>query len=385
MRKIVIFFLFLIALFKPSYGFFLGNQDDEGFILYPRHVNEGPDGNIYAYDEKDSYIKVYSPTGKFLRKIGGPGEGPGYIKRNDGVNFGFTNDNKLFFTEYFQGHRWITIMNLDGHYQKVVAPDIKRGMFGISKAMALPDGGFIIHAEFMGGTEKKGRYYLGSNRNVIYKIDSKGAIISKIKEASFFTTLSFEKFGGDLGIPFSPRCIWDSIKGDAIIYTEGASKNLSILNSEGKLIKEIKTSLPDPIKVTAMDLKQWRDTMRNSFMVNSHQIEFYKKFGKVIEEYTESVYNQKTMIQSIAVTPSGNILLTGAINENKENDFWLVSGAGKMLINLKLKIWGLDISKNFLFLRLKDAEDNECIYCLKRKGTEVVDLKRCLEVLNKIK
>ena len=68
---------FLLNLY-PSFGqehFILGNEEGVGFLVYPRQIEEGPDGNIYAFDSSDSLIKVYSPEGKYLRKIGDTGQG----------------------------------------------------------------------------------------------------------------------------------------------------------------------------------------------------------------------------------------------------------------------------------------------------------------------
>ena len=88
----------------------IGKIGEEGELVYPSQAEEGPDGNIYVYDAVDAFIKVYSPEGKFLRKMGGEGQGPGEIKRADGVRFGFTLDGLLYFTEFINGHRWITLM-----------------------------------------------------------------------------------------------------------------------------------------------------------------------------------------------------------------------------------------------------------------------------------
>ncbi|MCP5102722.1 MAG: hypothetical protein GY950_05065, partial [bacterium] len=65
---------------KGNDFFTLGTEKDTEGLIYPRQVKEGPDGNIYVYDQHDFYIKVYSPTGEFLRKMGGRGEGPGDVK-----------------------------------------------------------------------------------------------------------------------------------------------------------------------------------------------------------------------------------------------------------------------------------------------------------------
>jgi hypothetical protein len=67
--------------------------------------------------------------------MGGEGQGPGEIQRRDGVSFGFTSEGKLFFTEYFRGRPWITLMELTES-------------FGVPDAVSLPEGGFIAEFHF---------------------------------------------------------------------------------------------------------------------------------------------------------------------------------------------------------------------------------------------
>ena len=103
----------------------IGAFDQEGELIFPRQIAEGPDGNIYVYDQQDAFIKVYSPSGKFIRKLGGRGQGPGEIQRVEGVSFGFMPDGNLYFTEYFAGHPWITLMDKSGELIKVIHINIK--------------------------------------------------------------------------------------------------------------------------------------------------------------------------------------------------------------------------------------------------------------------
>ena len=98
LKKALIFFLmFVIGNFifsSSSFGqediFTLGAEQGDGLLLYPRDVKEGPDGNIYVLDWSDAFIKVYSPDGKLLRRMGGKGQGPGEFQDADGSYFGFT-------------------------------------------------------------------------------------------------------------------------------------------------------------------------------------------------------------------------------------------------------------------------------------------------------
>ena len=123
MRQLILTMILILGGFLFIFGgeeIIIGREEGDGMLIYPRQVEEGPDGNIYAYDLADAYIKVYSPEGKFLRKIGGKGQGPGEIQRPEGASFGFTPDEKLFFTEFFGGHPWITFMELSGEFIKVL-------------------------------------------------------------------------------------------------------------------------------------------------------------------------------------------------------------------------------------------------------------------------
>ena len=51
----------------------------------PDQIEEGPDGLIYVYDRMDPSIKVFSPEGTYLRKLGRAGQGPGEIQRANSI------------------------------------------------------------------------------------------------------------------------------------------------------------------------------------------------------------------------------------------------------------------------------------------------------------
>ena len=55
-------------------------NEDEFFGVILRIATD-PKGNIYALDGQLSEIKVYDPNGKFLKKLGREGEGPGEFRR----------------------------------------------------------------------------------------------------------------------------------------------------------------------------------------------------------------------------------------------------------------------------------------------------------------
>ena len=81
-RHLLILGLLILAGFAfGQEAFQIGTLGEEGELIYPRQIAEGPDGNIYVYDQSDAFIKVYSPEGRYLRAFGGEGQGPGEIQR----------------------------------------------------------------------------------------------------------------------------------------------------------------------------------------------------------------------------------------------------------------------------------------------------------------
>ena len=59
----------------------IGDEEtgDDSFLVWPNTVRTDAEGNIYVCDWKDFGVKVYTPDGRFLRKIGRKGQGPGEL------------------------------------------------------------------------------------------------------------------------------------------------------------------------------------------------------------------------------------------------------------------------------------------------------------------
>src|SRR4030042_5587759 len=181
----------------------LGAPGQGGELGTPGGILEGPDGNIYIYDESDAFIKVYSSKGQFLRKLAGEGQGPGEIQRRDSVSIGFTSDGTLFFTEYFRGHRWITYLKLNGELAKVLKIDLP-GSFGIPDAVALPDGGFLAEFHVLGDPVKQKDYFLYKSPIKLSRLDAEGKIAAQNRKAEHLTRLSYRPDGAASPVPYVP-------------------------------------------------------------------------------------------------------------------------------------------------------------------------------------
>jgi hypothetical protein len=205
--KTIILVLLILFLFWPCGAkeyFVLGEPEGDGEILSPTEVKEGPDGNIYVYDLRVAFIKVFSPQGNFLRKMGGKGQGPVEIQRTDLVSFNFTYDGKLlYFTEYFRGHRWITFMELSGKFHHVLKLKMKQN-YAILNSIQLKDGSFLANVNFLCKSQGKKDYYISRCPSALMIISPSGEIVSEILRTNHVERISLLLYGGDLPIPHTP-------------------------------------------------------------------------------------------------------------------------------------------------------------------------------------
>ncbi|MDY0231811.1 MAG: hypothetical protein RBR88_04940 [Candidatus Saccharicenans sp.] len=369
---VAIVLTFSLAGLKAQDIITLGKPGTEGELVYPRQAQEGPDGNIYVYDQSDAFIKVYLPEGSFLRKIGGKGQGPGEIQRPDGVTFGFTTDGKLFLTEYFGGHPWITVLTLDGGLDQVIKPQIDE-FFGVARVISLAGGNFLVEFSFLGQPEKEKDYFYYPSPRELALIDSQGKRLSRLKKTEHITRISYVHDGGDSPIPFTPVFLWCLYDEKFVLFSEGLDTKIQVLDFEGKLIREIETSLPQPEKVTSQDLARWRKQHRE--MIQSINPGWWSRFGSVIDKYKKSIYSHKPTIWDITRTPQGRFLIASSVDSNRpQRDYWLVDRDGKELVKINTSVWIMNISPNFILIGEVAEDGTTSIKALKRQGKEEDDL-----------
>jgi hypothetical protein len=382
MRNAILFLILLIpvAAFPMQESFVIGNGEGDAQLIFPRQVEEGPDGNIYIYDQQSAVIKVFSPDGHFLRKMCGKGEGPGEIKRTDDVAFNFTFDKKrLYFTEYFGGHRWITFMELSGKFHSVLKLDVGTE-FAVLRSVPLKDGGFLAQISLRFTPEKKKEYFLYWCPTALVKINPDGRIGTEVLRTEHVERISFHEDGADLPVPFIPVFIWTLLPDGRLVFSEGSSTVLKVYDLEGKRAGEIKTPLPEPKPVTAEDLEKWKKNLSDNFRDKS----WYNRFGKVIEKYTKSIYEKKPNMYGVSVTPGSRLLIAGDSVDSSNRVYWLTDLEGNLVKKIAIKGSGLKISNHFVFAYIYDEDENVQVFCLNRKGNEAEDLARLEEAIRKI-
>jgi DNA-binding beta-propeller fold protein YncE len=106
--------------------------DEDGYWNFPTYIALDPQGNVYVADSMNFRIQVFDPTGKFLRKYGENGDGPGAFSRLKGLAFdGFGNlyavdgghSNVQLFNKDFQ-----VLMFFGGYARRLEYFDIPSGI-----------------------------------------------------------------------------------------------------------------------------------------------------------------------------------------------------------------------------------------------------------------
>lgn len=380
MRNICFLFITLFLIYPcPAQEYFvIGGQEGDAQLIFPRQVEEGPDGNIYIYDRHSGFLKVFSPDGDFLKKMGGKGEGPGEFKRIDGASFNFTFDQKrLYFTEFFGGHRWITFMEFSGKLHRVLKLKVGKNA-AVSRSVQLKDGGFLAEVAFLHKFEKKREYFLYRCPTALVKINPEGEMGTEILRTEHVERISYFKDGADIEIPFLPRFIWTLLKDNSIVFTDGLSRVFRVYDTAGKIIGEIKSPLPEPQPVTVEDLEKWK----KNFIDNFRDKRWLNEYGSVIKKYKKSIYEKKPNTYGISVTPGNHLLIAGSRDSsNKGNPYWLTDLKGSAIKHIEINGYGLKISNHFIFLYIYDEDENTLVLCLKRKGNEPDDLARLGKVM----
>jgi hypothetical protein len=348
----------------------LGNEGGDGALYIPVQLGEGPDGNIYVFEAKESFIKVYSPAGKYLRKMGGRGQGPGEINRHG--SFGFTKD-RLFFTEMINGNRWITFWEFSGKVDKVLRLDIQ-GAFGLRRAIVLPDNRILGEVHYWGKPTKVGNYFGYYYLRRLSVIDASGKIIlTPIKKDMIFS-VSDDLSRGDRRIPFFPEFLWALGEKEVIFFSEGNSNIMDVYAMDGKKLKQITLEVPDAPNVTSDILEKWKEELKKE-VVRQSGADAYKQFYSVIEHYNKSIYNKVPIYTDFHITPEGNFLLKGSNDwQSTTSYYWLTDKEGRLLYKLVTNVRRLRITPHFILYVTEDEEGNDIVAFMNRTGNDKKDL-----------
>lgn len=377
MKKSIFFFVMILtAMLVLAQRPFPLQAPGEGQLLQPSRADEGPDGNLYIFDQADSFFKVYSPEGKYLYRFGGKGEGPGQIMRPY-VEFIFSrNGRSLLWTEYADGHFWLTIYSLADRKIKTITVQMNRkGRYVLSGVADVGDRTYILqYIKSVVPRQQADLFFYGVEEGLL-RIDEQGNILAEMEKVRSEDAVSLGNDGGAVSLPFVPVYCWELTKDNRIVMGDGLAPRLAVLDLAGKRTGAISLAVPGPKPVNGGMLDEWREMRRRQFTDRKNELAWFERFGRVINSYRKSIYSQVPCFGDFRVTPEGNLLFAD-YNwlEDKQNVYRLLSGQGKELAVCKTPRVVLAVSKHFILYKEIDENDDEALMVLPRQGSEMADL-----------
>jgi len=94
----------------------IGSENDvgDGILVMPFDIKTDLNENIYVCDWMEDFIKVYDKNGKYIRKIGSRGQGPGELQEPQAIEI--MADSHICVMDHFGGYSKMLIYQLDGEF-----------------------------------------------------------------------------------------------------------------------------------------------------------------------------------------------------------------------------------------------------------------------------
>jgi hypothetical protein len=311
----------------------LGDEQDEDYLLFRVwDVKVNDQGHILVLDSGQSRIQEYDKDGRYLRTIGGPGQGPGEFERP--IELSLDKQNNLYVTEM----RKIHIFGPQGDYQNtMVTPTF------LSDMVPAGDGRIIavnhIRAE---GWQNFGILILSPD----------GKIVKKIAE---FTGLPVIRGGTTISHDYSPfiRITARGEKGFiygyspeyTLICTDWSGKDVLILRKDEPYHrlshKEKNKIIDDHIEATARYGSSWpRDLVEKAANLPDHR----PFFDRILVDDQGRIYIRK---------------LKSVLDESEGWEFDIFRKDGTYIYNTQLPITPQVIRAGAMYHISSDEETGE--------------------------
>ena len=221
-----------------------GSNPDEAFSQVGTFAVDG-EGGIFALDFKEQKIKVFDRTGKFLRLIGKPGQGPGELGTASGIQL--MADNTLVVED--ATNRRLALFKPTGEFLKNIS---MAGMLGLLNVI-LDGKGNAIGRE-MGFAE--------GNAKMFFEI--------KKFDAGLKPLFTLDKIEFPIPIPGSGTkinimemiSVYQVDPSGNIYYGRNADYEIKVYSPEGKPIRTIQKEY-DRVKVTQTDIDEMLERIPN--------------------------------------------------------------------------------------------------------------------------
>jgi hypothetical protein len=243
--------------FKEDFSIGEGEFDEDMFAELTSLDVDG-DGNIYILDRKDKKVKIFDSAGKFVKKFGEEGQGPGemYVP----VSIQVTHNNEMVIGD--AGNQRLAFFSLEGEFLREMSTAAK------ATALALPmidSQGNIIGQELVPVPDESKLF------REVRKYDS--------ELNSLFTIASIDNTNliqGKIN-PFQVVLFYQLGKENSIYISNPDAYEIKVLTTEGKLLRRILKDY-DPVEVTNKDKEDFFERLPDLVGPIKDRIEFPKNY-----------------------------------------------------------------------------------------------------------
>ncbi|MFQ6108177.1 MAG: 6-bladed beta-propeller [Candidatus Aminicenantales bacterium] len=249
------------------------------------------EGSIYTLDRKDSRIRVFDRNGKFVRRFGKKGQGPGEL--NQPVGLQITPEKELLVEDAL--NRRFVFFSLDGEFLR---------------SQSVADKLSLVNVVMDSKRNLVGRELVPSEKKLTWHVKKYDR---ELKPLFTIETVEFQNpMEGKIN-PFLYLFFYDLDSKDSILYGNPKDYVIKVFSPEGKLIKKIVKEY-DPIKITEKDKEEILERIPDVgfgikermefpdhfpayqyFSLDEHDRIFVRTFkkGKQEEEYIFDVFDEE--------------------------------------------------------------------------------------------
>ena len=258
--------LYAADVFSLEEDLAIGGQNSADYVFASiSSVAVSAAGMIFVLDFKDMNVKVFDRDGKFLRKFGKPGEGPGDLSRP--ISIHCMGLDEVFVVDT---SRRLSFFKPSGEFVRTVSAG------SLSLVDARPDskGNFLIY--LIAPEEANPRYELR-------KVDG-GLKDLYAVESSPLANSARDGFN-----PFFPVLRWAQLSGDRVVCGWAEKYEFRIHDAAGRIVRKIQMD-PDPVSISKEDIDERTEGVPPSLKQNMKIPKHYPAFRYIVTDDEDRIY-----------------------------------------------------------------------------------------------